>query len=116
MQPNAQRKLELELGPIAPWGTYIRVFAVETNHGRKSTLPHDHLFEVTAEWVGPPATGFPPSPIPVSARDVYVVTNLQDATTLAYRAREAFAKGGDEAPDLRELVPPQTDTLLHGPL
>jgi len=99
-----QRKLELELGPIAPWSTYIRVHAVETYHGRQSSLPHDHLFEVTAEWIGPPAVGFPPSARPVHAQDCYVVTTLEDARALAHKARDTFAKGGDQAPDLRDLA------------
>jgi len=99
-----ERKLELELGPVAPWKTTIRVHSIRTNHGRQTSLPHDYLFEVTADWTGPPAIGFPPSARPVSARDCYVVTSLQDATKLARRALDAFAKGGDEAPDLRALA------------
>lgn len=103
--PDAQRKLELELGPVMPWSTMIRVWAVETNHGRQSSVPREWLFEVVAEWVGPPAIGFPPSLTPVSALDSYVVDgDLEDARALAYKARDAFAKGGDEPPDLRELA------------
>lgn len=106
--PPAQRRLELELGPIAPWHTLIKVWAVSTNHGRRSSLPHEWLFEVSAEWVGPPAIGFPPSLGPVSARDVCVVTTLEEARQLAQRAAEAFAAGGDQAPDLRDFLARQT--------
>lgn len=105
--PRAERRRELALGPIAPWHTTITVDAVSTNHGRRSSLPHDWLFEVAAEWVGPPAVGFPPSDRPVSARDTCIVTTLEQARELAHRAAEAFAQGGDQAPDLRDLLPPQ---------
>lgn len=103
----AERKLELELGPIAPWHTVIKVWAVETNHGRKSTIPQDWLFEVTAEWTGPPAIGFPLSDRPVSARDTYVLPVLEDARALAHAAAAEFAKGGDYPPDLRVLAHPE---------
>jgi hypothetical protein len=102
--PPAQRKLELTLGPLAPWHTVIQVHAVTTNHGRHSSLPHDWLFEVSAEWFGPPAVGFPPSLTPVSGRDVCVVTSLEQARTLAELAALEYAAGGDHAPDLRALV------------
>lgn len=102
--PQAERRRELTLGPLAPWHTMITVDAVSTRHGRHSSLPHDWLFEVSAEWVGPPAIGFPPSALPVSARDTVIVTSLSEARGLAYRAREAFAVGGEEAPDLRALL------------
>jgi hypothetical protein len=104
VRPNSERKRELELGPIAPWHTRITIDAVSTNHGRRSTLPYDWLFEVAAEWTGPPAIGFPPSPTPVQGRDCYVLTTLEDARALAHKAAEAFAKGGDQPPDLRELA------------
>jgi hypothetical protein len=106
---QAERRLELELGPVAPWHTVIKVHAVSTNHGRQSSLPHDWLFEVSADWYGPPAIGFPPSLTPVSARDVYVVTTLEEARSLAHAAHAAFGKGGDHPPDLRELANPPSD-------
>ncbi len=102
-QRSAARRQELELGPIAPWHTTIRVEAIETNHGRQSTIPLDHVFEVSAEWTGPPMIGMPPSREPVSARDTYTVPSLEQARALAHRAAEEFARGGDEPPDLREL-------------
>jgi hypothetical protein len=102
--PTAERKRELELGPIAPWHAIITVWATETNHGRQTSLPHDWLFEVVAEWVGPPAVGMPRSLIPVSARDCYVVTTLDEARAIAHAAAAAFGKGGDYPPDLRELA------------
>jgi hypothetical protein len=102
--PPGERRRELTLGPVAPWHTTITVDAVSTNHGRHSSLPHDWLFEVGAEWVGPPAKGFPPSSRPVSSRDVCVVEDLDTARELAHRALAAFAAGGDWAPDLRELL------------
>lgn len=104
--PAAERRRELTLGPIAPWHTTITVDAVSTRHGRHSTLPHDWLFEVSASWVGPPAIGFPPSSTPVSARDTCVVTTLEQARELAHRAAQAFATGGDQPPDLRDLLGP----------
>jgi hypothetical protein len=100
----SERRHELTIGPIAPWHTTVTVTAVATNHGRKTLLPHDWLFEVAAEWTGPPAVGFPASDTPVSSRDVYVLTTLEAARALARRAAEAFAQGGDQAPDLRELA------------
>ena len=104
MKPVNQRHRELHIGPVGPWAAEITVDAVETNHGRQSTLPHDHLFEVAVEWTGPPAIGFPPSATPVSARDVYVLPSLEDARVLARKAADAWRAGGDEAPDLRELA------------
>lgn len=102
--PPAQRTRELTLGPLLPWHTTITVDAVSTNHGRKSSLPHDHLFEVTAEWHGPPARGFPPSLTAVSGRDVVAVTTLDEARALAHATADAFRAGGDWAPDMRELL------------
>lgn len=104
-----QRKLELELGPVAPWHTTVRVWAVSTNHGRHTSLPHDHLFEVTAEWTGPPAVGFPPSREPVSSRDTYVLPSLDEARALARKAVSAFGRGGDFPPDLRVLAHPELE-------
>jgi hypothetical protein len=103
----AERRLERELGPIAPWHTMIRVWAVSTNHGRQSSIPQDWIFEVTAEWVGPPAIGFPPSRGPVSATDTYVLPELDDAMALAHKAAAEFAKGGEFPPDLRVLAHPE---------
>lgn len=102
--PTAERKRELELGPVAPWHTMITVWATATDHGRQSSLPHDWLFEVVAEWTGPPAVGMPRSAVPVSSRDSYVLTTLSEATALAHAAAEAFGRGGDYPPDLRELA------------
>ncbi len=103
--PPAQRRRELTLGPIAPWHATIAVDAVSTHHGRRSSLPHDWLFEVTAEWTGPPAKGFPPSRDgPVSARDVVAVSSLEEARQVAHQAAEAFAHGGEWAPDLRAFL------------
>jgi hypothetical protein len=117
--PSAERRRELTLGPIAPWHTTITVDAVSTNHGRHSSLPHDWLFEVGAAWTGPPAVGFPPSATPVSGRDVCVVEDLETARALAHLAVDAFAQGGDWAPDLRALLgrdspafPSRRSTLL----
>jgi hypothetical protein len=104
MSPNNQRTRVLALGPLPPWHTLITIDTVTTNHGRHSSLPHDHLFEVAAEWVGPPAIGFPPSLTPVSSRDVCVVTSLREAKEVAHRARKAFSQGGDRAPDLRDFL------------
>jgi hypothetical protein len=100
----AERKLEREFRPTGPWATVIKVWAVETSHGRQTSLPHDWLFEVVAEWTGPPAVGFPPSPTPVSARDVLIVESRDEAIWLARRAWYAFAKGGDQPPDLRDFI------------
>lgn len=102
--PPAKRRIELTLGPIAPWHTTITVTAVSTNHGRRSALPRDWLFEVAAEWTGPPAIGFPPALGPVSSRDVVIVETLEHARDVAQRAALLFGRGGDEPPDLRELV------------
>lgn len=105
---RAERNLELELGPIAPWHTVIKVWATETYHGRQTSIPKDWLFEVTADWYGPPAVGFPRALGPVSARDCYVVATLDEARALAQRAATEFGKGGDMPPDLRELATGKT--------
>jgi hypothetical protein len=102
--PPAERRREHTEGPLGPWSATIAIDAVSTNHGRLSSLPHDWLFEVSAEWTGPPATGFPPSRRPVSARDVVVVESLDEAQAVARRAAERFRQGGDEAPDLRDYL------------
>lgn len=101
---QAERRRELELGPLPPWHTRITVDAVSTNHGRQTSLPHSYLFEVAAEWTGPTALGFPPSRYPVHARDVVVVTTLEEAKRIAHQAAEEFRKGGDQPPDLRAFV------------
>jgi hypothetical protein len=114
--PNAERTRELSLGPLPPWHTVITVDAVTTNHGRQSSLPHDHLFEVAAEWVGPAAIGMPYSLVPVSGRDVCVVTSLEEAKQLAHKAAEAFRQGGEQAPDLRDFLNRNTDAFArHAP-
>ena len=113
MTPPAQRRRELTLGPFLPWSTLITIDAVSTNHGRQSSLPHDWLFEVAAEWVGPPAIGFPPSATPVSARDTLVVETLEEARHVARQAAEAFKRGGDEAPDLRDFL--QRNSVAFAP-
>lgn len=101
---EAERRRRLELGPAGPWQAKATVDAIKTNHGRHTTVPQDWLFEVAVEWVGPPAIGMPWSAEPVHSRDAYVVPNEEDARVLARKAFEAFSKGGDEPPDLRELA------------
>src|ERR1035437_6388946 len=113
--PQAERKRELALGPIAPWHTLITGEGVAPTHGRHSSLPHDWLFEVAADWYGPPAIGFPPSLTPVSARDVVIVTSLEEATKLAHQAAEAFGKGGDQPPDLRDFLQRNSDAFAKPP-
>lgn len=113
--PPAERRRELTLGPVAPWHTTIAVDAVKTNHGRHTSLPREWLFEVTAEWFGPPAVGLPPSREPVSARDVVVVETLDEARALAHRAAEAFAAGGERAPDLRAFLERKSGAWISHP-
>ena len=101
----AARKLELgPLPPVGPWAAVVTVHSLRTNHGRHTSAPYDYLFEVGVEWFGPPAIGMPFSPVPVQSHDAYNVTTLDDARTLAYRVRDAFAKGGHEPPDIRQLA------------
>lgn len=102
----AERRRELSIGPVGPWAATVRVDAVETDHGRHTSLPHDWLFEVSAEWTGPPAVGFPPAPAPVSARDVVIVESLELARVIAQRAAADFQAAGDQPPDLRAYLPP----------
>lgn len=111
--PPAQRTRELTLGPLPPWSTTIGVDSVTTNHGRHTSLPHDHLFEVWVEWFGPAAIGMPFSREPVSSRDVCVVTSLDEAKQLAHRAADAFRQGGDEAPDLRDFLARNSDAFAR---
>lgn len=101
---DAKRERDLTLGPVAPWHTTITVEVVHLERGRHTIQPQDVIFEVAAEWTGPPATGFPPSDRPVQARDVYPVRELDLARALARRALEEFGRGGDQPPDLRELA------------
>jgi hypothetical protein len=102
--PLSERRLELALAPTGPWHATVNVYAVQTNHGRRSSLPQDWLFEVHAEWFGPPAVGFPPSPVPVSARDVVIVETLEEAKAIAFQAHEQLRNGGDHPPDLRDFL------------
>lgn len=111
--PPAERRRELTLGPLGPWATVITVDAVSKASGRKSSIPQDWIFEVQAEWTGPPPIGFPPSATPVSARDVVVVTGLEEAKRLAHRAAELFRNGGQEPPDLRDLL--ERNTVAFAP-
>lgn len=107
----ADRKQELHLGPVGPWMAIVTVHSLTTNHGRHSSAPYDVLFEVGVEWFGPPAVGMPFSLEPVQGRDAYNVTTYDDARRLAHLVRDAFAKGGDAPPDLRQLagvLPPPT--------
>lgn len=99
-----RRKRELELGPVGPWKARITVDAVETNHGRRTIMPHDHIFEVVASWIGPPMIGLPPSREPVHSRDVCACETLEHAIRTARAAEDAFRAGGDYPPDLRELA------------
>jgi hypothetical protein len=113
--PPGQRRREISIGPVGPWGALITVDAVSTNHGRSSTLPHDYLFEVGAEWVGAPAVGFPPSRTPVSSRDVVVVETLEEARGVAHKAADWFRVPGDQAPDLRDFLSRMSNAFARGP-
>lgn len=101
---DARRERDLTLGPVAPWHTTVTVEALHLERGRRTLIPQDVIFEVAVEWTGPPAAGFPPSDAPVSARDTYLVRDLELARGLAQRALEEFGRGGDQPPDLRELA------------
>ncbi len=101
---EVQRERDLTLGPIAPWHTTITVDVLHLNRGRHTLTPSDVVFEVAAEWTGPPATGFPRSDRPVAARDVHPVGDHGLARALARRAAAEFGRGGDQPPDLRELA------------
>lgn len=112
---DQKRRRETTIGPIGPWAAIITVDAVQTVHGRQTTLPQDWLFEVGAEWTGPPPVGFPPSPgRPVSARDVVMLDGaLEDALRLAREIADAFREGGDQAPDLRDFVEREGDAWVR---
>lgn len=100
-----KRKRELELGPVGPWGARITVAAVETNHGRRSIVPQDHIFEVVATWVGPPPVLSPASSRPVQAMDTVAVDSLEHAKVVAHKAADYFrAPDNGQPPDLRELA------------
>lgn len=101
---DAVRERDLTLGPIAPWHATITVDALYLEHGRHTSRPYDVVFEVAAEWTGPPAIGFPPSDQPVAARDVHPIYSHELARALARRAAAEFARGGDHPPDLRQLA------------
>jgi hypothetical protein len=99
-----KRRRELTLGPSGPWKATITVDAVRTNHGRHSSRPTDWLFEVQTEWTGPSLPDFEPSDEPAQARDIYVMSTLEDARQLAHQAHILFRAGGDHPPDLRRLA------------
>ncbi len=101
---EAKRERDLTLGPVAPWHTVVTVDVVFLERGRHSYFPHEKVFEVAAEWTGPPMIGFPPSSRPVQARDVHPVHDLDRARAIARRALEEFGRGGDTPPDLRAIA------------
>ena len=100
---DARRERDLTLGPVAPWHATVTVDVVHLERGRHSITPAPVVFEVAAEWTGPPPVGFPPSTRPVSARDVYPVSDRDLARALARRLLEELGRGGTP-PDIRELA------------
>lgn len=102
--PRAERRREYTIGPLGPWRTIISVDAVSKLGGRNSSIPQDWIFEVQAEWTGPPMLGMPPSDTPVHARDVVVVESLEEARVVAERAAEWFRGGPSDPPDLRAFL------------
>lgn len=89
-------------GPVGPWRAKVSISAVGTNFGRATSLPYDTLFDVVAEWVGPPAFGFPKSDIAVSVSTSAVVTTYSGALQVAKTAVDVLRAG--KVPDLRTLA------------
>jgi hypothetical protein len=102
---DAQVDVVSTSGPHGPWKGTVRIEALHLTRGRHTASPRDVEFRVTAEWTGPPAFGFPPSPDPVQASDTYVVYgDLELARAVALMTVEALRAGGDEAPDMRDFA------------
>ncbi len=98
---NVKRRQIFSQQAIGPWRAKVSIHAIQANMGRRSSLPHDVLFEVLAEWVGPPAPGFPPSPHPVSAQAAAVFTTHNTARKVALAAIDELRNS--RVPDLRKL-------------
>jgi hypothetical protein len=84
-----------EYGPVGPWQAWVRVLPTQ--------LQRMVIFQVTAEWTGPPAPYMPADPNPGARQDVYNCgADLELAKFVAGHAQEALGRG--EMIDLRELA------------
>jgi hypothetical protein len=90
------RQRVVSLGPSATWGARVYVDELEPFAGRPES------FEVVAEWVGPPQTGFPPDPQPGFRRDSYGLPTLGQARHVAQLAFDELRNA--RVPDLRALA------------
>lgn len=113
--PPAERRREHTNGPLGPWHATITIDAVSKLSGRRSTIPQDWLFEVAAEWTGPPMLGMPPSDVPVHSRDVVVAESLEEARQVAGRAAEWFREAPSDPPDLRAFLKRNSDAYAPRP-
>jgi hypothetical protein len=88
--------LELTAGT---WSARVKVTPITGARGHGS---HERVWEVSAAWTGPGLEGLPPSPRPVDATDLVLVTELELAKAVAMAAVDEFR--GARVPDLRALV------------
>jgi hypothetical protein len=82
----------LELHAPHPYAAEITVTAMPY-HGVDR-----QKYEIAASWFGPPMMGAPPAAVPVHSNDLLLVDDELVARGVAYRARNALARG--EVPDL----------------
>lgn len=88
--------------PIGPWRAKVSVIAVSGSESRQTSLPFETLFEVLAEWTGPPAPGFPPSDRPVQAQSAVLVKTHDAAMRIARTAADVLR--APRVPDMRVLA------------
>jgi hypothetical protein len=92
--------------PIGPWRATVTINAMTGRQaGRHTSLPYETLFQVTAEWIGPPpAFSVNRGATNVSAQDTVIVRSHEWAQMVAAAAVEELKNG--RVPDMRELAGP----------
>jgi hypothetical protein len=110
--PGYQGTLErpkplIELTALHPYAAEITVTAMPYRGVEKQQ------YEIAARWLGPPMHGAPPADHPVHSNDVLLVDDELVARGVAYRARNALARG--EIPDLFTLSGQVRSTPISPP-
>lgn len=88
--------LELSAGI---WQARVKVTPLSGGRGQSTEA---HMWEISANWIGPGLPGLPPSPRPVDATDFVLVQELELAKAVAMAAIDAFRRA--QVPDLRAIV------------